>query len=275
MIAHGTVRLPLPMSLPGGKVLITGATGGIGHAIARAFAHEHAELILTGRRAEVLEPLAAEVGGRAIACDLSRREDVIRLSAEVGEVDVFVANAALPASGMFTELTQEQIDRMLEVNLSAPIALAHALVPGMVARRRGHLVFVSSLAGKTASAASSIYSATKFGIRGFALGLREDLREHGVGVSVVLPGFIRDAGMFADAEVALPRGVGTRSPDEVAEGVLRAIERNRAELHVAPLGLTLGASVGSVVPQLASAVSRRMGGEQVASNLAAGQIEKR
>ena len=258
-----------------GRVLISGATGGIGHAIARAFAHEGAELILTGRRTDVLEPLAAEVGARAIACDLARRADVERLLAEVGDIDVFVANAAMPASGVFTELTQEQIDRMLEVNLNAPIAIAHGLVPGMVARRRGHLVFVSSLAGKTASAASSIYSATKFGIRGFALGLREDLRDDGVGVSVVLPGFIRDAGMFADANVSLPRGVGTRSPDDVAAAVRRAVERNRAELHVAPLGLTLGASFGSIAPQITSAVSRRMGGEQVASDLAAGQIDKR
>ena len=268
-------RLPLPMSLLNGKVLLTGATGGIGHAIARSFARQQAELILSGRRAEVLEPLAAEVGGRAVGCDLSRREDVERLAAEVGDVDVLVANAALPASGVFTELTQEQIDRMIEVNLNAPIALAHLLVPGMVARRRGHLVFVSSLSGKTASAASSIYSATKFGIRGFALGLREDLREHGVGVSVVLPGFIRDAGMFADSGVTLPRGVGTRSPDDVASAVVRAIERNRAELHVAPLGLTIGTSVGSIAPQLASAVSRRMGGEQVASEIAAQQVDKR
>jgi uncharacterized protein len=263
------------MRLLSGKVLITGATGGIGHAIARGFAQEGAELTLTGRRADVLEPLAAEVGGRGIKCDLSRREDVTRLIAEVGDVDVLVANAALPASGLFSELTQEQIDRMLEVNLNAPIAIAHALIPAMTARRSGHLVFVSSLAGKTASAASSIYSATKFGLRGFALGLREDLRDQGVGVSVVLPGFIRDAGMFAEADVTLPRGVGTRSPDDVAAGVKRAIERNRAEVHVAPLGLTLGASFGSLAPQLASAVSRRMGGEHVAADLAAGQISKR
>ncbi len=263
------------MSLLSGKVLITGATGGIGHAIARGFAREGAELILTGRRTELLEPLAAEVGGRALGCDLARAEDVTRLIAEVGDVDVFVANAALPASGVFSELTQDQIDRMLEVNLRAPIAIAHGLVPGMTARRRGHLVFISSLAGKTASAASSIYSATKFGLRGFALGLREDLRAHGVGVSVVLPGFIRDAGMFAEADVTLPRGVGTRTPDEVAAAVRRSIERNRAEVHVAPLALTLGASVGSVAPQIASAMSRRMGGEQVASDLAAGQVDKR
>ena len=224
------------MSVLSGRVLVTGATGGIGQAIARTIAARGATLILSGRRMEVLEPLASALGARAIACDLASREDVQRLIAEAGELDVLIANAALPASGAFTELTQEEIDRMLEVNLRAPIALAHAVAPAMVARGGGHIVFVSSLSGKVASPASSIYSATKFGLRGFALGLREDLRPHGVGVSVVLPGFIRDAGMFADAGVELPRGVGTRTPDDVAAGVIRAIERNRAEVEVAPLG---------------------------------------
>jgi short-subunit dehydrogenase len=263
------------MTIVSEKVLVTGATGGIGHAIARAFAGRGASLILTGRRADVLEPLADEVGGRAVACDLSRREDVERLAAEAAEVDVLVANAALPASGALTDLTQAEIDRMLEVNLRAPVAVARALAPGMMQRRHGHMVFVSSLAGKGASPASSIYSATKFGLRGFALGIREDLRASGVGVSVVLPGFIRDAGMFADAGIDLPRGVGTRSPEDVAEAVIRAIERNRAEVEVAPVSLRIGASFAGIAPQLASVLSRRMGGETVASNLAEGQRSKR
>jgi short-subunit dehydrogenase len=263
------------MSVLSGNVLLTGATGGIGHAIARAFAAQGAQLLLTGRRAEVLEPLAAEVGGRAIACDLSDRADVERLLAEAGDVDVLVANAALPASGELTELTQEQIDRMLEVNLRAPIAIARALAPGMIERRRGHLVFIASLAGKAASPASALYSATKFGLRGFALGLREDLRPHGVGVSTVLPGFIRDAGMFADAGIELPRGVGTRSPEQVAAGVIRAIERNRAEVDVAPAPLRAGAAFAQVAPQIAAAVSRRMGGDKVAADLSENQRDKR
>jgi short-subunit dehydrogenase len=263
------------MTLLGGKVLLTGATGGIGQAIARAFAARGAELILTGRRSDVLEPLAKETGGRAIACDLSQRADVERLVSEVGDVDVLVANAGHPGSGHFLELSHEQIDRVLEVNLRAPIALAHQLAPAMVERRRGHMVFVSSLSGKSAAPVSSIYSATKFGLRGFALGIREDLRQHGVGVSVVLPGFIRDAGMFADAKTSLPRFVGTRSPQDVADAVFRAIERNRAEVEVAPLGLRFGANFASLAPGLASTVSRRLGGEQLAARIAAAQVDKR
>jgi short-subunit dehydrogenase len=141
----------------------------------------------------------------------------------------------------------------------------------MVERRRGHLVFMSSLQGKATAPVSSIYCATKFGLRGFALALREDLREHGVGVSVVLPGFIRDAGMFADARVQLPPGVGTRSPEDVAMAVVSAIERNRAEVDVAPLPLRLGTAVASVAPALSAAVGRRLGSERIAAQIVAGQ----
>jgi short-subunit dehydrogenase len=252
-------------------VLLTGASGGIGHAIARAFALRGAQLILTGRRAEVLHALADEVSGQAVVCDLSRRREVERLLSDVGEVDILVANAALPATGLLTELEQDEVDDMLEVNLRAPIALAHGLAPSMIARHGGHMVFISSLAGKAASSVSSLYSATKFGLRGFALALREDLRPHGVGVSVVLPGFIHGAGMFPEEHVNLPWIVGTRSPEQVAQGVLRAVERNRGEVEVAPLFLRVGSSLASVAPGLASSISRRMGGEKIASDLAAGQ----
>ena len=161
-------------------------------------------------------------------------------------------------------LTPEQIDRMLDVNLRAPITLARALAPVMSARGRGHMVFISSLSGKVASPASSIYSATKFGLRGFALGLRADLQPAGVGVSVIAPGFINDAGMFAKAGVKLPPGVGTRSPQDVAAAVIKAIEHNRAEVDVAPLSLRAGAAFASVAPGLAAAASRRLGSDGIA-----------
>jgi uncharacterized protein len=258
-----------------GTVLVTGASGGIGHAIARAVAPRSDDLVLSGRRREVLEPLAQELRARVIAADLSRRDEVERLGEEAGDVDVLIANAGLVSGGLLTDFTQEEIDELLEVNLRAPIALARALTPGMAARRRGHVVFLSSLQGKAATPVSSIYCAAKFGLRGFALALREDLRSDGVGVSVVLPGFIRDAGMFADAQVTLPPGVGTRSPEDVAEGVILAIERNRAEVEVAPLPLRLGTAVASVAPGLSAAVSRRLGSDQIAARIVAGQRENR
>jgi short-subunit dehydrogenase len=263
------------VSLLSGRVLVTGATGGLGQAIARAFAARGAGLVLTGRRLPVLEPLAQELGARAIECDMTDRAQLDRLVREAGEVDVLIANAALPGSGLLTDFSQEQVDRVLEVNLRAPVALARALAPAMSARRSGHMVFVSSLAGKSASPASSLYSATKFGLRGFALGLREDLRPHGVGVSIVAPGFVRDAGMFADAGVELPWYVRTRSPQNVADAVLRAIEHDRAEIDVAPLSLRLGASFASVAPGLAAEISRRLGADKIALAHVEGQREKR
>jgi len=263
------------MRLAGARTLLTGATGGIGRAIAAALAAAGARLILTARRADALDQLAAELGAQAFACDLSDRVALASLCQRAQGVEVLIANAALPASGRLDQLSQERIDHMLEVNLRAPIALARALAPAMAARGRGHLVFISSLSGRAAMPSSSIYSATKFGLRGFALALREDLRELGVGVSVVLPGFVRDAGMFADAGVRLPPGVGTRTPEDVARAVIDAIERNRAEVTVAPVALAVGATLAGVAPELAAAVSRRLGSERIARELAAGQAGKR
>ncbi|HEX8104452.1 MAG TPA: SDR family NAD(P)-dependent oxidoreductase [Solirubrobacteraceae bacterium] len=263
------------MNVDGRAVLLTGATGGIGHAIARAFAARSASLTLTGRRAEVLEPLAAETGGRAVACDLADREAVERLAAESRDVDILVANAALPASGRIDALTLEEIDAALDVNLRAPIVLAKRLSEAMVARRSGHLVFITSLAGKAASSGGSLYSATKFGLRGFALGLREDLRAHGVGVSVVAPGFIRDAGMFHESGATLPRGVGTKTPDDVAAAVLAAVERDRAELDVAPVALRAGAAFAAVAPGIASAVQRKLGSDGVSDAIDQGHRARR
>jgi short-subunit dehydrogenase len=263
------------VGLVDGNVLVTGATGGIGQAITRAFAARGATLLLSGRRADVLEPLAEETGGRALVCDLASRSDVNRLIVEVGEVDVLVANAALPASGSLLDYEQQAIDRAIEVNLRAPIALARGLAPAMVQRGRGHLVFISSLSGKAASPASSLYSATKFGLRGFALSLREDLRGADVGVSVVLPGFIRHAGMFADSGACLPVGVGTRTPEQVAAAVIEAIERDRAEVDVAPRAMRIGAALAGVAPELSAAVSRRLGSHKIAAVVAGGQREKR
>jgi len=263
------------VQISGANVLLTGATGGIGHAIARAVRARGGELILTGRRMAVLEPLAAELDARALAVDLSVPEEVERLVEQAGEVDVLIANAALPASGRLDSFSIQEIDRALAVNLRAPVVLARALSPRMAARGRGHLLFVNSLSGKAATAGSSLYNASKFGLRGFAQALRAELGDSGVGVSSVFPGFIRDAGMFADAEVKLPKGVGTRSPEDVAQAVVTAIERNRREVDVAPPTMRASTVFGGVAPDLAAKVARRIGSDEITRAMEAGQREKR
>jgi uncharacterized protein len=263
------------VNLAGRSVLLTGATGGLGHAIARRLRAAGAELVLTGRRTDVLEPLAAETGARSLAVDLTDAEAVLRLASECADVDVLVSNAGLPATGQLTSFSVEELDRALAVNLRAPMVLARELAVQMVARRSGHLVFMSSLAGKVGAPRSSVYSATKFGLRGFAQSLREDLRPSGVGVSALFPCFVRDAGMFHDTGTKLPPGLGTVAPGAVAEAVVRAIERNRGEIDVAPVTMRAGAIAASLAPDLAASVSRRLGGPQIAEQHVAMQRTKR
>jgi short-subunit dehydrogenase len=263
------------VKLDGARVLLTGATGGLGQAIARGLAARGATLTLTGRRAGVLEPLAAELGGRVIVSDLAQADAPARLLAEAGEVDVLVANAGLPGSGRLNSFTPEEIDRALDVNLRAPMLLAHGLTESMVARGRGHLLFMSSLSGRAASPGTSVYAATKFGLRGFALALREDLAPKGVGVSVILPGFISDAGMFADSGAKLPPYVGTKRPEDVARAVVKAIESNRAELDVAPLPLRAGAHLAALAPGPIGTIQRKLGATATAAQFEKGQAGKR
>ncbi len=267
------------MRIEGKRTLLTGATGGLGRAIAAALAAAGAELVLSSRKRDELEALALELPGEGHAVavsDLAEPGAAEALATAAGRVDLLVANAGLPASGWIEEFTPAQISRAVRVNLEAPMILARLLMGPMVERGEGHLVFVSSLAGKVASPRASLYNGTKFGLRGFALALREDLAGDGTGVgaSVVLPGFVRDAGMFADAGGRTPSGVGTATPEQVAAGVIRAVESDRAEVMVAPIQQRALAQLAHAFPA-ASMRFQRGGGTRIAEKLARGQVDKR
>lgn len=263
------------MELRSAHVLITGATGGLGAALARAFAERGARLTLSGRRAEDLQRLAADVGARAVSADLSDPASPARLLAEAGPVDVLVAAAAVPASGPLWEYTTDELDRALAVNLRAPVLLAKLATESMRERGTGgHVVFLSSLSGKSASARMALYNATKFGLRGFALALREDLRPYDIGVSSILPGPVRDAGMFADSGVRVPR-LATRTAAQVARATVRAVERNRGEVVVAPLPLRAVTVLGAVAPAASATLARRTGNDAMMDAVSEGQRDKR
>ncbi|BBX96387.1 SDR family NAD(P)-dependent oxidoreductase [Mycobacterium lacus] len=265
------------MELTGKTVLLTGATGGLGRAIAAALAGRGARLILSSRKAQELDQLAASLPGcghRTVVGDLAEPGAALALLADAGEIDVLVANAALPASGRLESFTAEQVDRALRVNLEAPVQMTRELIPAFTKRGSGHFVFVSSISGKTATARASLYAATKFGIRGFALCLRDDLRPAGVGVSVISPGAISGAGMFADSGAASPPLIGTGRPEQVGAAVVSAIERNRGEVTVAPLRQRVLARFAANAPEISS----RLAGDiaaRAADEIAAGQTGKR
>ena len=249
----------MTVNLAGARVLITGATGGIGHAIVRAFHERGAELILTGRRTEVLDDLIAEVGGKAIAADLADAQSVSQLMTDAGGIDVLVANAALPGDGPLDSFTETEIDRSLDVNLRAPIVLSQWAAEQMVPRGRGHIVLIGSLAGRAATPRMSMYNASKFGLRGFALAYREELRGTGVGVSLIAPGFVDEAGMFADSGNELPPGMRAVSPGDVAKAVVRSIEKDLGEVSVAPPELKAMSMFAVAAPRLSAAMQRRLG----------------
>ena len=256
----------------GTTALVTGANGGIGAAIARALAAKGAKVILSGRRAAALEPLAAELGARAriVVADLATPDGVDRLCAEAGPVDIAILNAAHPAAGDLLDLAPEEIQMMIQVNLTAPVLTARALGLGMVERGAGQIILISSISGHVAAPGSSLYCATKFALRGFALSLRAELAAKRVGVTTIYPGFIRDAGMFASTGAKLPRGVGTRSPEQVAAAVLRSVRSNPAEITVAAVDQRVAARLAALWPSIGGLASRSSTARRLTAEVVAG-----
>ena len=259
------------MRIGGSTAVVTGAAGGLGSAIARALHERGALLVLTGRRQDALDSLASQVGqARVIVCDLADRTQADALADQVSDADIVVANAALPATGKLVDFTPNDIDRALEVNLRVPILMTRQLLPGLLERGRGHLVYISSIAGKLPTARLSVYAATKFGLRGFSASLRQDLAGTGVSSSVVFPGSITDAGMLADNGLpAAPRTKGLLAAD-VGRAVVEAIEQDKAEIDVAERMVRIPARIGGVAPGLMAKATQRPDSIQCADRLAEG-----
>lgn len=245
------------MELRGRSVLVTGATGALGQAIARRLRGEGCELTLTGRRGDVLDGLASELDGRGVGADLAEREQLLRLAEACGDVDILVSCAGVDGVGELTEYSLEALDLVLDVNLRAPLVLARLLGE----RGLRHVVFVSSLAGKAAAPGASLRDATMFGIRGFALGLRQDWAERGVGVSLVNVGPVEEVAE-SRSDAALPAGFRPKVPADVAAGVVKALKHDRAEVDVADPVMRAGVVFGQVAPQVAAKLGRLAGGER-------------
>ena len=258
------------MQLAGANAIVTGASRGIGTYIARHLASRGVSLALAARSAEDLDRTVAEVsaaGVRAVAIptDVSRQEDleslVEKATAELGPIDVLINNAGVERYADLVDADPELIEKIMRVNFLAPANLSRLVLPSMIGRRRGHIVNIASVAGKTAVPFNTIYSSSKHALVGLSWSLREEVARHNVGVSVVCPGFVSEAGMFADwSHGRKPPGL-TRSvpPDRVAEATIKAIESNKAEIIVAT-GITKVVDVfHALSPRLTTTMARRSG----------------
>jgi short-subunit dehydrogenase len=231
-------------NLRGATAIVTGASRGIGVYIARALANEGVNLVLAARSLEELEQVRAEMEGlgvRAIAvqCDVVKASDraelITRAEAEFGAIDILINNAGIERVARFDQALETDIADTLNINLQAPMLLTRAIVPGMLARNRGHVVNIASGAGKVGVAYGSSYCASKHGLVGFTNALRSEYRGRAVGFSVVCPGFVTDAGMYDRWDkkgIRAPRIAGTSKPEKVAEVAVRCIKRNKGEVTV-------------------------------------------
>lgn len=261
--------------LSGRVALLTGASRGIGTTIAETLALRGMDLVLAARSAEALEKLAAKLrsDGRRVLCfpvDLGDRDALGRLvDAAIafgnGGVDVLVNNAGLEQNEPYEKVAVDTLDRVLEVNLRAPMILAHGLLPSMIERGRGHIVNVSSVSGLMGTPFNESYSASKHGLLGFTRSLRLSLEAEGhpVGVSSVCPGFVTDAGMYADgqAEIGMqaPAHMGSSTPRQVADAIVAAIESNHPEVVVNSIPLRPVAVAGLAFPRVGEWLLGRMG----------------
>lgn len=245
-----------------GIALVTGASSGIGRSTALQLALLGARVLVHGRDPDRTAEVAREVAGTALLTDLSdpgAAEELAGRALEVhGKVDILVANAGIGRRGPFTSVDPVEIDRLLLVDLVAPIKLVRALLPGMVERGSGHVVLVGSVAGRTGVAGEAAYAAAKAGLDMFAESLRLELVGTGVNVTVVVPGLVDTA--FADStgtEVVrrIPRPV---SPERVARAIVDAVADDRPEVWV-PRWLRTAPMVRTLTPRLFRRLSARFG----------------
>jgi short-subunit dehydrogenase len=234
----------------GRRIWITGASSGIGEAMALAFHRAGARLILSARREDELRRVQAACGGeletRVLPLDVSNAEELPEKTratlAMFGGIDILVLNAGITQRSRTRETDESVYRRLMEVNFFAPEAMARAVLPSMLAQKSGHIVVISSVAGKFGVPLRSGYSATKFALHGFFEALRAEEERNGIHVTMVCPGFIStdislsalrgDGAKHAKMDPELARGMPV---DECARQIVRGVAANKKEIVVGAL----------------------------------------
>jgi short-subunit dehydrogenase len=270
---YGAHNKESKMTRTAGVALVTGASKGIGPFIARSLAAAGYALVLTGRSSAELETLAGELKAKgttawAAPADLTHPEDLTALvdvaEHEAGGVDILVNNAGGDPQREFDAMSWSENEAILNLNLIAPMRLTHLLLPGMLKRGRGHIVNISSIAGRVGFPYTEAYAAAKDGLIGFTRILRNDYRGRGVSASVIVLGAIRDAGQGQRTvdELGLKMPAMATSPAKVVgKAVLAAIQHDRAEIVVLPGPGRLIKALMDLFPSMGPAMNRAAGAD--------------
>lgn len=238
-------------------VFVTGATSGIGLKITEMCIKKGYTVYATGRNESALKTLSG-MGAHVMQADLHKLEDVERVVSELPDIDVAILNAGLGIFANVHELTDDEVDSMIDVNVKAPIYFTKRLAPRLIARGGGHLIFVSSQAGKVATRKASVYAASKHAITGFLNGVRLELAEHGVKVTGIFPGpidtpFLQKADGTNTYREAIKRFL--IEPEYVASEVVKTIERPVREVNL-PRVMGLTAKLYALAPVLVEKVGK-------------------
>src|SRR5581483_10030058 len=268
-------------NLHGSSALVTGGSGGIGRHIAHALARQGANVILAARREDALRAVAEELRGLGVQSeplvvdltDLEQAEQLVeRAEAVFGTLDVLVHNAGIEIASSFPRYTRQELVTMININLAAPLLMTHRALPGMLQRGRGHVVFISSLAGKHGTAYQEPYSATKAGLIGLTQSLRAEYASQPVGFSVVCPGFVAGDGMYqrmADEGMRSNRIMGTTTTASIADNVVRAIRHDLPEVVDGGSPVRPVFALSQLAPRLTERILARAGATELFRRLAA------
>lgn len=229
------------MELKGRVVLLTGGSRGIGPIIAETLANKGTIIALAARSEKGLEEVARQLKKsnakvQIFPVDLReplQREGLISsVLRKMGTIDILINNAGLETEGAFSELPWQCIHENIEVNLIAPMALTHLILPEMLKKKSGYIVNIASIAAKNGGPFAAIYSGTKAGLAEWTRALRLELAGSGIRFSTIFPGYVREVGMFAKFGLKSPWIIGSCSPGQVAKAVVQAIEKERLETIV-------------------------------------------
>ncbi|MHB1537551.1 MAG: SDR family NAD(P)-dependent oxidoreductase [Solirubrobacteraceae bacterium] len=269
------------MELAGTKALITGASGGIGAAIARTLARAGVDLAVSGRREDALAALTTELSPLGVRCvavtaELADRDALSslleRAEDAIGPLEVIVNNAGVEHVGSYATTDPQELESTIEINLVAPMLLTRLALPRMLERRRGHIVFVSSLAGKFGPAYNAPYAASKAGLVALTQSLRAEHAGGPVGFSVVCPGFTAGEGMYqrmVEEGHRSNRLLGETSTSRVAEAVLRAIRDDVGEIVESGAPIRPLLALQQVAPGMVERVAPRFGATRLFGSVAA------